>query len=231
MPNRIIKETIRTSKDVNNLSDFLFRLWAYLITYVDDFGRGSADPELLKGIVFPRRKVSETQIHTAMNELQNRGMIVLYSVNGEPYFYFPTWDKHQSVRAKKSKFPAPLQSSEITCKQLQANDGESSRNPIQSYSISESSASGVKFTPPTLNEVNEYCLERKNGINPDRFISYYEAQGWKLSNGLVMKDWKAAIRSWESRDKDKPKDRPRNYGSENYEQKVIRMEDLTNILI
>ncbi|MBQ7825187.1 MAG: hypothetical protein IJ337_02390 [Clostridia bacterium] len=48
MPNRVIKESIRTSKGVNSLSAFQFRLWVYLITYVDDYGRGSADPELLK---------------------------------------------------------------------------------------------------------------------------------------------------------------------------------------
>ncbi len=54
MPNRIIKDSIRTSKSINAMSDFQFRLWAYLITYVDDYGRGSADPELLKGFVFPR---------------------------------------------------------------------------------------------------------------------------------------------------------------------------------
>lgn len=226
MPNRIIKENIRTSKDVNNLSDFMFRLWAYLITYVDDFGRGSADPELLKGIVFPRRKVSESQIQNAMNELQQRGMIVIYSVNGEPYFYFPTWDKHQSVRAKKSKFPAPMKASASNCMQMQADENESSRNPILSNTLSESNASGAKFTPPTLEEVKAYCSERRNSINPERFISYYEAQGWKLSNGLVMKDWKAAVRSWETRDKSKP----RNYGSENYDQKTIRMEDLTNFI-
>ena len=53
---RMLKASIRTSKTVNSLSDFQFRLWAYLITYVDDFGRGSADPEILKGLVFPRRK-------------------------------------------------------------------------------------------------------------------------------------------------------------------------------
>lgn len=226
MPNRILKETIRTSKDVNNLSDFMFRLWAYLITYVDDFGRGSADPELLKGIVFPRRKVSESQIQNAMDELQMRGMIVTYAVDGEPFFYFPTWDKHQSVRAKKSKFPEPLKASASKCMQMQANDSECSRNPILSNTYSESNASGVRFTPPALEEVKAYCSERRNGISPERFIAYYETQGWKLSNGLLMKDWKAAIRSWETRDKDKLK----NHGSENFDQKVIKMDELSNLI-
>ena len=90
MPNRVIKESIRTSKKVNALSDFEFRLWLYLITYADDFGRGSADPELLKGLVFPRRKgITEKQIQTALDGLANTGMVILYEVEDEPFFYFP----------------------------------------------------------------------------------------------------------------------------------------------
>lgn len=108
MPNRVIKESIRTSKKVNALSDFEFRLWLYLITYADDFGRGSADPELLKGLVFPRRKgITEKQIQTALDGLANTGMVILYEVEDEPFFYFPNWDKHQRVQTKKSRFPDP----------------------------------------------------------------------------------------------------------------------------
>lgn len=109
MPNRIIKESIRTSKKINNLTDFQFRLWLYLITYVDDFGRGSADPELLKGFVFPRRKrVSESDIEKALAELAGMGCILLYEVDGESYFCFPNWSKHQRIQTKQSKFPEPV---------------------------------------------------------------------------------------------------------------------------
>ena len=108
MPNRIIKETIRTSRSVNALSDADFRLWVYLITYVDDFGRGSADPELLKGMVFTRRKtVTEKQIHEGIDRLASAGMINLYSVDGEPFLYFPNWADHQRIQQKKSRFPSP----------------------------------------------------------------------------------------------------------------------------
>lgn len=108
MPNRVIKDTIRTSKSVNALSDFEFRLWMYLITYVDDHGRGSADPELLKGLVFPRRKgVTEKQIQAALDSLANTGMVILYEYDEEPFFYFPNWDKHQRIQNKHSKFPDP----------------------------------------------------------------------------------------------------------------------------
>ena len=131
MPNRLIKETIRTSKKVNALSDFHFRIWTYLITYVDDYGRGSADPEILKGFVFPRRKgVTEQQIEDALCSLASSGMINLYEVDGESYFCFPNWEKHQQIRAKKSKFPEPASIGY----QMKSNEIKCPRNPIQSES-------------------------------------------------------------------------------------------------
>ena len=57
-----------------------------------------------------------------------------------------------------------------------------------------------RFTPPTLTEVRAYCEERKSTVDPERFVDWYTANGWKVGKN-PMKDWKAAIRSWEQRDK------------------------------
>lgn len=56
-----------------------------------------------------------------------------------------------------------------------------------------------RFTPPSLDEVEEYCKERKNSINAKRFIDYYTSKGWKVGNG-TMRDWKATVRTWEGRE-------------------------------
>lgn len=58
-----------------------------------------------------------------------------------------------------------------------------------------------RFTPPTLDEVAAYCNERHNSISPAAFVDYYEARGWKYGTGKPMADWKAAVRTWERRDK------------------------------
>lgn len=84
--------------------------------------------------------------------------------------------------------------------------------------------------PPTLEDIKNYCLERKNAVNAERFYDYYSERNWHKANGKPLVDWKKAVREWEVKD-NRNKDRPKNYGSENYEQKVIRMEDLTNLLI
>ena len=58
----------------------------------------------------------------------------------------------------------------------------------------------TRFTPPTFEEVQAYCTERKNNVDPERFIDFYASKGWMVGKNK-MKDWKAAVRNWESRDK------------------------------
>ena len=60
-------------------------------------------------------------------------------------------------------------------------------------------AHNKKFVKPTVEEVKEYCQERKNSVDANRFVDYYEANGWKVGRNS-MKDWKAAVRTWERRE-------------------------------
>ncbi len=53
-----------------------------------------------------------------------------------------------------------------------------------------------KFTPPTVEEVRAYCIERNNSVDPERFVDYYESKGWLIGK-TKMKSWKAAVRTWE----------------------------------
>ena len=52
------------------------------------------------------------------------------------------------------------------------------------------------FLPPTISEVKEYCEKRKNGISPEQFVNFYQSKGWMIGKNK-MKDWKAAVRTWE----------------------------------
>jgi hypothetical protein len=57
-----------------------------------------------------------------------------------------------------------------------------------------------RFIPPTVEQVRAYLAERKiTEIDPERFVDFYEARGWRLSRGLAMKSWKAAVRTWTTR--------------------------------
>ena len=57
-------------------------------------------------------------------------------------------------------------------------------------------------TIPSLSEVESYCRERGNQVNPQRFMDFYTANGWRVGKN-PMKDWKAAVRSWESNGMDR----------------------------
>jgi hypothetical protein len=59
------------------------------------------------------------------------------------------------------------------------------------------------FTIPMISEVESYCLERKNNIEPESFINFYDSKGWMVGKNK-MKDWRACIRTWEMREKKKP---------------------------
>lgn len=56
-----------------------------------------------------------------------------------------------------------------------------------------------RFIKPTADEVRAYCAERSNRVDAQAFVDFYEAKGWKVGSS-PMKDWKAAVRTWEKRD-------------------------------
>ena len=65
----------------------------------------------------------------------------------------------------------------------------------------------IYIQPPSLEEVESYCLERKNRVNPQYFYDYYQSNGWRVGKN-PMKDWKAAVRSWESNGMDRERPAP-----------------------
>lgn len=89
--------------------------------------------------------------------------------------------------------------------------------------IEENAASGAlpaskpRFTKPTLEEIIAYCEERGNNVDPQAFYDFYESKGWKVGN-QPMKDWRAAVRTWERRQAPgkpaAPADKPSKYDRE-----------------
>ena len=65
-----------------------------------------------------------------------------------------------------------------------------------------------RFTKPTVQEVADYCKERKNTIDAESFVDYFESSGWIKANGQKVKDWKATIRTWEKNRNDTKTDKP-----------------------
>lgn len=73
----------------------------------------------------------------------------------------------------------------------------------ENHSLSECQKKSVpsgtapqRFVKPTVEEIANYCAERGNNVDPQKFFYYHESNGWKVGRNS-MKDWKAAVRTWE----------------------------------
>lgn len=80
-----------------------------------------------------------------------------------------------------------------------------------------------RFIKPTVDEVQEYCEERNNHVDPERFWDYYESKGWKVGK-TPMKDWRAAVRNWERGDRQESGDgqKPMIKSADEYEEMFDR---------
>lgn len=213
MPNRIIKEGICTSDSIDSLSWFEEVLFYRLIVNCDDYGRFDGRIPVIKNRLFPLKEDLTTKtVRSGLTKLVNAGLVALYAFEGKPFLYLPTWNDHQNVRAKRSRYPAPeegVNASESICNQMNA-DAPDIRIQSESVSESESNAYGApdapvgrsargRFSPPTVEQVRQYCRSRGNCVDPQRFVDYYSANGWRVGKN-PMKDWQAAVRTWEKKD-------------------------------
>lgn len=69
-----------------------------------------------------------------------------------------------------------------------------------------------RFIPPTVEEVREYCRERRNNVDPESFVSFYSSKNWYIGK-TKMSDWKQAVITWEKRDKQKNQSNVRNFAA------------------
>ena len=99
---------------------------------------------------------------------------------------------------------------QLTGNQQETNTQTNSElTPIEEIKNKRIKENNNTFVKPTVEEVREYCLERQNTVDPVSFISFYESKGWMIGKNK-MKDWKAAVRTWErSRQTEKKAEKPK----------------------
>ena len=143
MPNRIIKESICRSEEIDSLSWFEEVLFYRLIVTCDDFGRYDGRAKIIKGSCFPLKDITEKDIDKALGRLSAVGLVRVYEAQGRPYLQLVTWADHQRIRNQKSKYPGFSEDCELLTfdskgQQIKTSDNKCVRNPIQSESKSES---------------------------------------------------------------------------------------------
>ncbi len=232
MPNRIIKESICRSEEIDSLSWFEEVLFYRLIVVCDDFGRYDGRAKIIKGSCFPLKDVTEKNINEALDKLSAVGLVRVYETQGRPYLQLVTWADHQRIRNQKSKYPeftsdCRLLSFDSGGQQTKTSDSGCVRNPIQSesntesesnqYICSELQAATEPPDPPVitlqLNTGEEYPITQED---VDRWAELYPAvdimqelrkmKGWCMDNPKKRKTRngiKRFVGSWLSKTQDK----------------------------
>lgn len=102
MPNRILKEGIRTSEKVATLSDAEFRLFILLLSAVDDFGRFPADARLVRSACYPYGKQNLAHIRKRLEKLSQNGvgLIYIYLADGKLWLEILQWEQRQRANPK-----------------------------------------------------------------------------------------------------------------------------------
>lgn len=195
MPNRIIKETICTSDNVDGLSWFQEVVFYRLMVQCDDFGRMDARPAILKARMFPlKENVTVGEIEAAVDKLHEAELIDLYIVNGKPFLQMRTWEKHQRIRAKISKHPSPEEGKIVTrASDLLTNDSKllSFAPVIQSNPIQ--SESNPNPNPLIASKVVAYLNDKTNCRYSDKAKATLDLIAERMREGFTEEDFMTVI--------------------------------------
>lgn len=210
---RQIKPGFFLNEDLAKLVPFARLLFIGLWLLADREGRLEDRPARIKAEIFPYEAVDIDALLASLDQK----FIKRYEVAGVPYIMIIKFKRHQHIHPdeKQSSFPAfsteAIKSPGISgdfkkAPEIMPCSCSCSCSPSPSSSLSPLGASNAPqnrprktFVQPTLAEVTAYCQERRNNVNPRKWLDHYTSNGWRVGRN-PMKDWKAAVRTWEQSD-------------------------------
>lgn len=244
MSNRILKDSICVSDNLDRLNAFEENFFYRLLVNCDDYGRMDARPAVLKARLYPLRPLELTVMEETLAALEKADLIMVYTARGLRYLQVLTWEKHQQVRAKRSRYPAPEEGTRLPGTgdpgavtaadsargQKISSDSACPRNPIRIQNESVSvSVSGPAWEPPTPAEVADYAGKQGLTMDAERFVDFYTSKGWRVG-GERMVDWRASARLWARRNgREVPADREKKVNAQRYDQRQYTEQQLEAI--
>lgn len=167
-----------------------------LIKAVFSYVNGRVEPNFTDGAITIAFSILKTQLErdlvkykTIVERNQTNGL-----KGGRP--------KNNPNENDKPKKPSGLLSNPNEPKKADSDSVSDSVSDNDSDIIKKNSNKKV-FVPPTLDEVKNYCTERNNNVNAEKWMNFYESKGWMVGKNK-MKDWKAAVRTWEDKKEEEP---------------------------
>lgn len=189
---RTVKPEFFTSESVLAVSPLARLFFIGLWCEADREGRLKWKPKTLKFRYLPSDSVN---IEKLCLELESEKMIVTYAIDGVDYCEIPSFTSHQVINNREKESILPSRDSDAsTTRESGRKEGKEGKERKGT----------TRFTPPTLEQVIQYNIERKNFVDANKFINHYSANGW-MRGSTKIKDWKACIRTWEQNDKDNNK--------------------------
>ena len=164
MGNRIIKESICTSEDLNKLSQSAEILFYRLITKVDDYGCFYGNEVIIKSYCFPLKSDSEIppiSVKAWLQEIADAGIIYLYTADdGKRYLQFVKWSIHQEIRTQKHKFPT----FEEVCSKLSQTETDCDNSQQTETDLNKSKQTSANCC---LNPIQSNPIQSKKNPNPN----------------------------------------------------------------
>lgn len=163
----------------------LLRVWIWFDQHTEKGNAPSVTKKLLDRI-------------TGVTGFCDEVISVGWMIEQDGFLILPNFKRHNGKTAKNRALTALR-----VANHRQKSNAESNAENVTSALAREEKRRekdiGVKtsrFTPPTVTEVSEYCRERNNNVDPQRWHDFYESKNWYVGKNK-MKNWKAAVRTWE----------------------------------
>jgi len=198
---RTIKPEFPQSESMGRISRDARLCFIELWTIADDSGRLRGSSRMLASLLFPYDNDAPKLIDGWLTELIKEHCIIRYQVNSQHYIEISNWCLHQKIdKPSPSKLP-PLSNVREDSPNIReySSEDQGPRTKDQDQGMDQGETSRMTsrvFQKPTLEEVREYCLERKNSVDPEKWFDFYESKGWMIGKN-PMKSWQAAVRTWE----------------------------------
>lgn len=174
-----------------NYSPTAIVVWLALANRANDDGQ--CHPSI--GTIQEDTGLARASIYKAIKELVSRGEMTVIPGGGKGN---PS-NHYQIVGSPQNELVQNMNQFKLETKVVHFVDKGSPQNELKPNNRTKHKNHTVvsTFSKPSLEEVTAFCLERKNKIDPQYFLDYYETRGWRLKGGQPMKDWRAAVRTWE----------------------------------
>ena len=194
---KLMKLCAKTGWNIDEAIGKLQRLWWWALKYAEDGDLSKYDYSqflVRLNVKLPAKELYEVLIEC--NFIEKNGLI---------HDWLDYAGRYLSTKYRTSN-PKYLKKIQQRYKSVQSQ----TRVRLKSDTLPNLTLPNLKkgrFAPPSIDEVSKYCKERKNRVSPQAFLDFYQSKDWMIGKNK-MKDWRAAVRTWEQRDKNDIKGTP-----------------------